>query len=39
MTTDTIAPSVPKATSNAIAAACDRIAPTWPLDRFIGVNP
>ncbi|URI07191.1 DUF2309 domain-containing protein [Aquincola tertiaricarbonis] len=23
----------------AIRAACDRIAPTWPLDRFIAVNP
>jgi hypothetical protein len=22
-----------------IAAACDSIAPTWPLDRFIAVNP
>ncbi len=22
-----------------IAAACDRIAPTWPLDQFIAVNP
>lgn len=24
---------------NAIDAACARIAPTWPLDRFIAVNP
>jgi uncharacterized protein YbcC (UPF0753/DUF2309 family) len=23
----------------AVDAACDRIAPTWPLDRFIAVNP
>ena len=23
----------------AIEAACDRVAPTWPLDRFIAVNP
>ncbi len=23
----------------AIAAACERIAPTWPLDQFIAVNP
>ena len=22
-----------------VALACDRIAPTWPLDRFIAVNP
>ena len=22
-----------------IAGACARIAPTWPLDRFIAVNP
>ncbi len=26
-------------TEAAIAAACARIAPTWPLDRFIAVNP
>lgn len=25
--------------SSAIAHACDRIAPTWPLDQFIAVNP
>ena len=25
--------------AEAIATACDRIAPTWPLDRFIAVNP
>jgi uncharacterized protein YbcC (UPF0753/DUF2309 family) len=24
---------------SAVAAACGRIAPTWPLDRFIAVNP
>ena len=23
----------------AAARACDRIAPSWPLDRFIAVNP
>jgi uncharacterized protein YbcC (UPF0753/DUF2309 family) len=23
----------------AVSAACERIAPTWPLDRFIAVNP
>ena len=22
-----------------ITGACDRIAPTWPLDQFIAVNP
>lgn len=27
------------ANDDAIAAACSRIAPTWPLDRFIAVNP
>ena len=27
------------AIQNAIDAACARIAPTWPLDRFIAVNP
>ncbi len=27
------------ALGKAIDAACDRIAPTWPLDRFIAVNP
>ena len=26
-------------TADAVAAACDRIAPTWPLDQFIAVNP
>ena len=26
-------------TADAIAQACARIAPTWPLDRFIAVNP
>ena len=25
--------------SSAIDQACDRIAPTWPLDQFIAVNP
>lgn len=25
--------------AEAIAQACDRIAPTWPLDQFIAVNP
>jgi len=29
-------PTVPEAD---IAAACDAVAPTWPLDRFIAVNP
>lgn len=37
-------PSVTRASSNphldeAIQRACARIAPTWPLDRFIAVNP
>ena len=27
------------ATTTAVATACARIAPTWPLDRFIAVNP
>ncbi len=27
------------ALDDAIAKACDRIAPNWPLDRFIAVNP
>ena len=31
--------AVAKALQNAIDAACARIAPTWPLDRFIAVNP
>ena len=36
--------SVPSATTmapldEAIERACERIAPTWPLDRFIAVNP
>ncbi|MEO7107315.1 MAG: putative inorganic carbon transporter subunit DabA, partial [Rhodoferax sp.] len=34
-------PVTPNVTSvqTAIDAACARIAPTWPLDRFIAVNP
>lgn len=27
------------ALAGAVAQACDRIAPSWPLDRFIAVNP
>ncbi len=27
------------AVADAVARACDRIAPSWPLDRFIAVNP
>lgn len=27
------------ALADAVAQACDRIAPSWPLDRFIAVNP
>ena len=34
-----VAPSVPSSVRPAIDAACARIAPTWPLDRFIAVNP
>ncbi|MCY2959320.1 MAG: DUF2309 domain-containing protein [Planctomycetota bacterium] len=43
--TMTLASSEPTSTSsgaivaNAMEAACSRIAPTWPLDRFIAVNP
>jgi len=29
----------PPAITARIAAACERIAPTWPLDQFIAVNP
>ena len=25
--------------ADAVADACSRIAPSWPLDRFIAVNP
>lgn len=31
--------ATPSALNAAIDAACARIAPTWPLDRFIAVNP
>ena len=31
--------ATPSALASAIEAACSRIAPTWPLDRFIAVNP
>jgi len=34
-----IAPETPAAVRHAIDGACDRVAPTWPLDRFIAVNP
>ena len=33
------APPVQAALQQAITLACARIAPTWPLDRFIAVNP
>ncbi len=33
------APAIPAALQQAIHNACARIAPTWPLDRFIAVNP
>ncbi len=29
----------PELVRTAVATACGRIAPTWPLDRFIAVNP
>ena len=38
-TTTPTARPVPAELPTAIAAACDRIAPTWPLDQFIAVNP
>lgn len=31
--------TTPLAVAEAIAQACDRVAPSWPLDRFIAVNP
>ena len=37
--TITIAPETPAVVRHAIDGACDRVAPTWPLDRFIAVNP
>jgi uncharacterized protein YbcC (UPF0753/DUF2309 family) len=48
MTTDTItkdaametqAETAPRAIETAIAAACNRIAPLWPLKHFVAVNP
>ena len=33
------APSIPAFIGDAITQACDRIAPSWPLDRLIAVNP
>ena len=42
---NTLASSEPASTSSiqtvvdAMEAACSRVAPTWPLDRFIAVNP
>ncbi len=37
--TTTIGPNSPGPVRDAVDAACDRVAPTWPLDRFIAVNP
>jgi len=44
MTTDTLAPEAatapaPTALESAIAEACQRIAPLWPLKHFVAVNP
>lgn len=40
MTTATVtSASTDSALEDAIASACSIIAPTWPLDRFIAVNP
>jgi uncharacterized protein YbcC (UPF0753/DUF2309 family) len=39
MTTATTRAEAPSAPRRAIDVACDRVAPTWPLDRFIAVNP
>jgi len=39
MTTSTARPEAAAALRHAIDGACDRVAPTWPLDRFIAVNP
>ena len=45
MTTTTLTPAtiaadaVPDALETAIAAACQRIAPLWPLKHFVAVNP
>ncbi len=39
MTTIINSTPAPASVADAIAAACDRIAPTWPLDQFIAVNP
>lgn len=33
------APPLEDSLQAAIERACSRIAPTWPLDRFIAVNP
>ena len=30
---------LPNAVAAAVESACKRIAPTWPLDQFIAVNP
>jgi hypothetical protein len=43
MTTETLAPEIlapaPTALESAIAEACQRIAPLWPLKHFVAVNP
>lgn len=35
----TDAPTLPASLRSAVQGACAKIAPTWPLDRFIAVNP
>ncbi|MEZ5976976.1 MAG: DUF2309 domain-containing protein [Planctomycetota bacterium] len=40
MTATAVPPRRPDAsTADAVREACRRVAPTWPLDRFIAVNP
>ena len=43
MTTETLSPEIlapaPTALESAIAEACQRIAPLWPLKHFVAVNP
>jgi uncharacterized protein YbcC (UPF0753/DUF2309 family) len=39
MTAEAVEPTVRAPVAEAAEAACRRIAPSWPLDRFIAVNP
>ena len=34
-----LAPAAEQSTASAVAKACSRVAPVWPLHSFVAVNP